>query len=1709
MSDKHTNPAVPNSGETKPGEPQPWQHAIFGDIQNRVQSILEDDFIGTLADPEKFAHEIEHNRDRVIATVYELGNKSIREAKNIKKSIDAGDPIEKIRLKIEEIVAPDIKPEEDPELAVALNKNEPKENEEEGDKQTRWQKLLKQIATLNHPLYRRIAGFLTNSSVKRLGLSPDTIFKELQDRSKRPALLRRLAEARFELVIRNPDNVTERKQALEDLQAILYHSQYLLRPNERGEFIELYSRVGGALATVKIEEGLYDSEEPVDENEENQKAITQSQDILEFIRDEKGKEHKISGEKGLRDRLSTKGNNYDEKPNAFGLVGKELRDGGFIDTLPISESLKHTCTIIALEEVAILLRMIGYGKHETSESLSTLVKMKILSVFRRNARGLQTYENASTTIKNETTVQAIKDFDVLRAKIEKEDKPRKSDVDELLVLYSWLSFNTKFDPDHKIEETLDVWQKNSEMSVAELEEEAIQARKHLKESLTEASPIRAEVLEDANMDVLLEALADLQEEKALAMRAELLSNRISTKLTEKELHKIKREPKVLHEACEAEYIRKEEQIRKELLEQNVAPSAINMHPRVKELDEDHEKERAMREKIEDGLREELEEAVLDVFEAEIHLRTAREKEKYEQYLKPAVEKRFQEMQDKGEDVSEKYIWDLMLPPEMSTMRYLDNLIKCDLSNSINPYATIKDLLADLKGREEVFNNPEDEIKSYEININRAQENAKMPLKNDRISKALNPETRKTLEGQADSTSRPGSDAQRGLEEFASDPRNLFIAEIAEKNRKKIDSFVEGMEGIIEEVSSVKLREAGAPQYAWGAFSREKGNEKILLNKEKIAYYAKEAGKSYDEIKNIILTEEFAHARNYKIRELIGADYFLETFDEASKIEGFEERARAWVRDENMTREQWQLEVADELLAKLTLYRAHKHLIKINNDDGTCEIPIYVPLKVEDVLLFEKMSHIKLLVTDAELSRLAPGRHVAYVNKLALADGDEDLQALLEEQGQQSASGGTSQPEQVDTNPDVPDGYSEGSQTARDITDTKNGFTRIRGFFKAYPGQATADNVSYIDELEKLFEEKYGEYKKDPHADTNDVLTGQLTRIRVMVEEAGGAIAKFDAEQRDLRNEQQTGRGIASTLWHSFNLMSISDFVAIYKGIKEDLVRQFGRRQQGKIGEVGESLTSWIPKKVPYLGTLSAEFHRRYKQAEVDEVQKWQDALKDVDSYELQEKLHNPANKDQMKAILNLLSEKGRIDWTDDKFWMALNKLSVFSMPIEQCKRDENLREDWLRKLMTDIYEDKEHYRDWKNKNDGGVKSGKGNFTPEADRLSNMSGPSGLAGSLNKQLRMFVEAKRKGEPIPDDVHPHLYEEIIHYAMRNGKMGMEEKFYYLVQGIAHGLLNADRLRTLAGQEGEILNIFPFIDYFYGRNNSMPEIIALADRLRETTNENSADYYKPGIRTTMWLELEVAREPRVQERLRKGVDKKAGDMDHDDMHFFIPRLDSQAIKSMASPRGGGTQKMSTDGWRNAYTGYNGFFKSLGILSKLQDDKKENAKFSSEDVYNTIRGITGFIQMDGILTVRSNYKDTEGRRPSIPYGEMKNTFAVASNHKDSVYKYRGKANDFVKAVLEKYRDEKHITREDIDLVLYDTEKNDTPDQETQDKIHYATNRLQANLTNAIKTQGTKELKQILIEHMPKFIAPTSDAENYEYSNAEEIWDKFQQHSA
>ncbi len=664
---------------------------------------------------------------------------------------------------------------------------------------------------------------------------------------------------------------------------------------------------------------------------------------------------------------------------------------------------------------------------------------------------------------------------------------------------------------------------------------------------------------------------------------------------------------------------------------------------------------------------------------------------------------------------------------------------------------------------------------------------------------------------------------------------------------------------------------------------------------------------------------------------------------------------------------------------------------------------------------------------------------------------------------------------------------------QEIIDTQRMMKIITSFQSAYhddpESQTFLSNIApdvhicegKLSDLEKRLYEKGG----DPEADqkyTSDVrkLSGAVTILHDRVK-------KRDNNYMDISGRARKTK--APGFFDRIRFMSIRDIMKLYKDTVEDFKTIWGRNQERLLQDVGGVLNDALTKaggKLPVVGNryfakLRGYHERRYAGAELDSVEKWKKSMERWDSHEILDTISHSGNLDQIRGAIEMLCDRGEMDWNDRGVWNTLRRISNFNMPFEACERDDVLRDIWLRRIVSDIWKDKELFYKWRTNNDSQTNSHKQKFIQTVDQFSNVNG--GLSGSLERQLTLYSDWKdasdRAGHhlPFPDEVKPHLYEQIIEYSIKNGKMTMEQKMYYLVQGVASGLLSVERLRALAGQNGGIINYFPYIEYFYCKNNTLPEIKKIAASLKEKkTADNPNAEFKPGLKTTLWLHYKVAREEAVRARLSKGSARSSDSgvtMDHEDIPFFITQMDYKEMDNMAGIVSGKRQKVTPEGWKNAYVGFNSKFRVFANCALLEKQGLE--RLSRSDTRMLAQNLGAYIYMDNILTGTVQDNDS---RPGLSEYQM--STRSPSGAKNTVTReYRDKMCDFIKNLYDSgiLKDINWkalgVGPEEL-LPLYSTEyrRNLAKDDDKYHKL----------ITQRIFPKFAVELERVILEHSDTF---------------------------
>ncbi|MDD5054709.1 MAG: hypothetical protein PHZ00_00400, partial [Candidatus Peribacteraceae bacterium] len=561
--------------------------------------------------------------------------------------------------------------------------------------------------------------------------------------------------------------------------------------------------------------------------------------------------------------------------------------------------------------------------------------------------------------------------------------------------------------------------------------------------------------------------------------------------------------------------------------------------------------------------------------------------------------------------------------------------------------------------------------------------------------------------------------------------------------------------------------------------------------------------------------------------------------------------------------------------------------------------------------------------------------------------------------------------------------------------------RIDEFMNVYPQNLQAQAVQgqtyaqYIADLKWARNKTGRAYTQEGIQDPamNQKLQAAFNDLKGRTGEVYAAVKEFDEKKMNLTSvPPSTKRTLFQRASERIVWCSVSDMWGMIKDAGEDIQRMWKRRGEDARAKLGHAISkTFIPESIPYFGRLQYDFRGREKNSEQEEVGVWEKRFEHVDNHTLEHMIKGQHDKDKVKAIINLLTKRGRMNFNDEDMWDTLERLSKYSMPHEACKRSLVLRNAYLQKLSTQIWDEKDLFEKWKNGNDSAIKHEKDAFSPTVDSLSSI--PKGQRHSLARLLEAWdKQQNHSGQVSPEEeVNPHQYEEHVHYAMRNGKMDMEDKFFYLIQGVARGLLSIDRLNAFNGEQGKILNQFPFIDFFDKKNNTLLEIKQIAKRITNKENPYMYDY-----RTTYLLFEEVRNNKGVHDRVTKGI-KNSQNIDHEDIPLLVSMLDHNNVKQMTDIASGQLWRLSAPAMKNGYVGYNTLFQYYACRAKMLLKNTAGVQpFSKEDITKLTTALVAFITYDNLMTQAAD----GGKRPHLSWNEINNEAPVSGERKTKEYR-------------------------------------------------------------------------------------------------------------
>jgi len=536
-----------------------------------------------------------------------------------------------------------------------------------------------------------------------------------------------------------------------------------------------------------------------------------------------------------------------------------------------------------------------------------------------------------------------------------------------------------------------------------------------------------------------------------------------------------------------------------------------------------------------------------------------------------------------------------------------------------------------------------------------------------------------------------------------------------------------------------------------------------------------------------------------------------------------------------------------------------------------------------------------------------------------------------------------------------------------------------------------DNINEIETLD-------GKEERDKflrsYEEAIDELNGELKNIDGFKRKFHEVEEGIDDYVLSVKNQDKAKDADIEVTW-----MSLHDFWRVGSIVKEWAQRRYERRSEKALGEVGSKVAGSLAYLDPTgkLITLPNEFDKRKESSEKQEVEQYKEAYNNKDAWQIQEILYNTWNQDEANACLALLSDLGRLRIDDPRLWKVLMRFQdQVYFNVDQPGQENVDPTKLLNKLQhaVGVVWDFDLFRTWNTTNDSNWDSQKNSFTPLCDQLGETE--AGLGGRLESLLRDW---KKKGDEAK--VNPHEYERIIDYAIEQGKMAPEHRLYYVIQGVATGLLPMSRIRYY---DAKWLNTLPAIQVFSSptARGDKPTMLDIKEWAQYDADANTV-----GSAFRFWYHTYVSYIPNVRDRLDKTLTQGNNRMDHDDFASTAGYSGATTIEQALRNQSTGGYAYPITAYPSAAAGYNF---ALRTFAEAQIKNIEMGADKGDVMPELARLLNSFVRYDAITDNRmyrsqgSTFfritEDLKRKPPRMNYGGIFNKTLTAGEYIDETRK-------------------------------------------------------------------------------------------------------------
>lgn len=417
--------------------------------------------------------------------------------------------------------------------------------------------------------------------------------------------------------------------------------------------------------------------------------------------------------------------------------------------------------------------------------------------------------------------------------------------------------------------------------------------------------------------------------------------------------------------------------------------------------------------------------------------------------------------------------------------------------------------------------------------------------------------------------------------------------------------------------------------------------------------------------------------------------------------------------------------------------------------------------------------------------------------------------------------------------------------------------------------------------------------------------------------------------------------------YTFSLLDL--FYRMPKKLFEAFDRREERRRERAVAEIGTAIfgDSAMGKEFQRMrweeeDKRVKEFETRYDQENFDV---WETALY---------RINHPNQKDEARALINLLVKEGYMRWDKPALWRTLENLQrpkKITWNIPQDLQNKSLDEimEMVGEACSHIWTTK-IFTDWDGQLEGNHKKQMESNYKNFDRMCNR------AGALDEYFSDAMEKWKNGDT---SVNPAEFEGFLHRAFELAKyngQGGDKRWFYLIMGMT---LKNHRGETLLSHESKDrfnkihLKTMPFFDFFVdnacSKLDGMPvpdgtpgahkgswthdDIECWGKFMMQETGNSFSDPAKNYAASEKFVFQYVLNSPVARLRADRMGRAAGQSQDHDDAHIHGAGASYQNILQMLNRSSQGSDTISPDFAAQLTQAYEPFMRHNAEYLKTQE--------------------------------------------------------------------------------------------------------------------------------------------------------------------------------